>query len=230
MVWVPGCEKHEIKPGPNDPRISPRILVLHVIEGGILGAERRFRMTGIEAHFGVPKSGRTVQWRDTDRQADAQAAGNGYCISFETEGFATERLNSHQIFELVRIGRILMTTYQIPARIVTATDQRGWGYHRQFPEWNPNRHSCPGDLRLQQLRETIIPAFFNKEDDVSQADVIAALNSVDGQRALRFAVDQLMSQGLTGDADGAIRSWAIKLEQTDINVRKIMDHLGIPAD
>jgi len=227
MVWVPGCERHEIKPGPNDPRIRPRILVLHVIEGGILSAERRFRETGIEAHFGVPKSGRTVQWRDTDWQADAQAAGNGYCISFETEGFATEWLNSYQISELVRIGRALMTHYKIPARIVNTTDERGWGYHRQFPGWNPNRHSCPGDLRLEQLRKVIIPAVVDKEDDVSQADVIAALKSPEGQHALRLAVDQLMSQGLTGDADGAIRGWAIKLEQTDANVKKIMDHLGI---
>jgi hypothetical protein len=87
---------------------------------------------------------------------------------------------------------------------------------------------CPGDdLRSWIARGMpIIP----KGDGVSQADVINALKSEEGQRLLESAVDHLMSQGLTGNRDGAIRGWAIKVEQTDENVRRILEHLGITGE
>jgi hypothetical protein len=81
-------------------------------------------------------------------------------------------------------------------------------------------HLTPAQVAVQRLK---------LEDGVSQADVIAALKSQDGQAALEKAVDHLMSQGLTGDREGAIRAWAVKLDQTADNVRKIMEHLNIPA-
>lgn len=89
---------------------------------------------------------------------------------------------------------------------------------------------CPGD----ELRSWIIrgmPVLPEKEDTgVSKADVLAALKDPDGQRQLETAVDHVMSQGLAGDRDAAIRAWAIKVEKTDANVRKILAHLGIEAE
>lgn len=65
------------------------------------------------------------------------------------------------------------------------------------------------------------------EGDVSERDVLNALRSDEGQRYLERAVDHLMSQGLTGDRDGAIRKWAIRLEGVQTDVKKIIAHLGI---
>lgn len=158
MVWVPGLERHNIPPGINDPAVKPRIIVLHVMEGSIQSADRRFHDgEGIEAHIGIPKIGVPWQWRDTDYQADAQSAGNDYCISIETEGFASEAMTISQVNWLCKIGQFLMQQYQIPARIVAATSERGWGYHRQFESWNPNHHSCPGDIRIGQLQSIVVP-------------------------------------------------------------------------
>ena len=176
MTWYLNAIRHDIPPGPNDPPIKPRIIVLHVMEGSIQSADKRFRNgEGIEAHFGFPKTGEPWQWRDTDFQADAQATGNDYCISFETEGFATEKLNRNQISWILEVGAWLSGWYEIPARIVVATSERGWGYHRQFPSWNPNNHSCPGDIRLKQLETVIIPTLLGG-DMTTIDDAIKTIN------------------------------------------------------
>lgn len=180
MVWYPNAVRHNIPPGPNDPPITPRIIVLHVMEGSIESADHRFTNgEGVEAHFGFPKAGEPWQWRDTDFQADAQAAGNDYCISFETEGFAIEPLNANQIHWLLAVGEYLSAHYTIPARIVTATSERGWGYHRQFPSWNPNNHSCPGDIRLKQLETVIIPSLIGENMSLTDDDKRYLIRSID---------------------------------------------------
>lgn len=103
----------------------------------------------------------------------------------------------------------------------------GWTTHstevRPHSWFHPT--GCPGD----ELRSWIIRGMpiIPREDGVSEADVIAALKSAAGQAELEKAVDHLMSLGLTGSRDGAIRTWALKVEQTDENVRKILAHLGI---
>ena len=83
---------------------------------------------------------------------------------------------------------------------------------------------CPGD----DLRAWIAAGMpIESEDDVSSADVIAALKSEQGQALLEQAVDHLMSLGLTGNREGAIRAWAIQLDQTAKGVADIKAHLGI---
>lgn len=150
---------HNIPPGPNDPRIMPRIIVVHTMAGFIEGAERRFKETGLEAHLGFALDGRVWQWRDTDWQADAQGAGNDYCISFEFEdaGNCILPFSTQQKTNFYRACRELMPRYGIPARLVQLTSERGFGYHRQFPEWNPNKHACPCDTRQDQLIHELIP-------------------------------------------------------------------------
>jgi hypothetical protein len=128
--------------------------------GSIEGADNHFRDgSGIEAHFGVAMDGRVWQWRDTTRQADAQAGGNDYCISIETEdkGDPTRPWTPVQLVQLDLLCRWLGRVHSIPMRLVSSTAERGLGYHRQFDVWNPNLHSCPGDVRLGQLVHTLIP-------------------------------------------------------------------------
>jgi hypothetical protein len=105
----------------------------------------------------------------------------------------------------------------------------GWTTHsdtvRPHSWFHPT--ACPGD----ELRRWISQGMpVREENGVSQADVIAALKSPEGQAELEKAVDHLMSLGLTGDRDGAIRAWAMRLESVDANLRKIMAHLELPAD
>jgi len=190
MAWYPGAERHNIPPGPTDPPIHPRIICVHTMAGSIEGADRRFRDgSGVEAHFGNPMDDRPIwQWRDTLYQADAQAAGNGYCLSVEHEdgGDPSRPLTPAQIRKDLDLFAWLGQEHTIPMRLVQATSEWGIGWHRQFPEWNPHNHSCPGDVRLAQLRTELLPAL--QGDDVSVADVIAALKDPDGIRALRKAL------------------------------------------
>jgi hypothetical protein len=162
MAWYSKAANHKIPPGTNDPVISPRIIVIHTMVGTIESADSWFRggSGGVEAHFGVAMDGRVWQWRDTSRQADAQAAGNDYCISIETEdkGNPEQRWTAIQFQKLVELVTWLGVTHNIPMVLVTSTSDRGIGYHRQFTSWNPNNHSCPGDTRLAQLKNELLPA------------------------------------------------------------------------
>jgi hypothetical protein len=171
MALFPDAANHNIPPGSNDQPITPRIIAIHTMDGSIEGAEDRFTDgSGIEAHFGVAMDGRVWQWRDTSRQADAQAAGNDFCISVETEdaGDPSNRWTPIQFQRLVELITWIGRTHSIPMRLVTSTSERGIGFHRQFPEWNPNNHSCPGDVRLGQLKAELLPTL--EEDDMPLND------------------------------------------------------------
>jgi N-acetylmuramoyl-L-alanine amidase len=177
MAWYPAAANHNIPPGSNDPPITPRIVVVHTMVGTIESADAWFRggSGGVEAHFGVAMDGRVWQWRDTAVQADAQAAGNDYCISVETEdgGDPSRRWTEVQALKLDLLITWIGHTHQIPMRLVQSTSERGIGYHRQFDEWNPNKHSCPGDVRLAQLVDELIPALQEVDMSLSPDDLKA---------------------------------------------------------
>ncbi len=160
MARFPGAADHNIPPGSNDPSLDPRIIVVHTMVGTIESAESLFRHGPLESHFGVAMDGRVWQFRDTSRQADAQAAGNDRCISIETEdmGNPEQRWSPVQFEKLVELIQWAGRTHSIPMTLVRTTGDRGIGFHRQFDEWNPNRHSCPGDVRHRQLQEELLPA------------------------------------------------------------------------
>jgi hypothetical protein len=63
-----------------------------------------------------------------------------------------------QFDKLVQLIRWCGSTHNIPMKLVTSTSDRGIGYHRQFARWNPNNHSCPGDVRLAKLKNELLPA------------------------------------------------------------------------
>lgn len=85
---------------------------------------------------------------------------------------------------------------------------------------------CPGD-ELRLWIENGMPV----EDETMPTidDFDAYLASDRGQARLRKAVDELMSQGLTGNKDGAIRGWALQLDETTKLTRLIAEKLGIPT-
>ena len=164
-----------------EPGITPRILVFHTMVGYLRSTDALFRgqgYTGTESHFGVggPWDGPDLdgvvwQWQALDRQADAQGPGNAYATSVETSdgGHPEPWTDSHgvrhpanpwsarQLDALIRLAVWWCEQTGNPARLVTSTSDTGIGYHRQFSAWNPNAHSCPGDTRLKQLLDCVIP-------------------------------------------------------------------------
>jgi len=153
----------------SEPLITPRILVFHTMVGTLRSSEALFRQdgyTGVEAHFGVggPWDGAALdgavwQWQSIDRQADAQAGGNPYCVSIETSdgGDPDRAWSARQIEALIELAVWFCQQTGAPARLVSGTGDHGFGYHRQFATWNPQGHTCPNPTRQRQLQAIVIP-------------------------------------------------------------------------
>jgi peptidoglycan hydrolase-like protein with peptidoglycan-binding domain len=154
----------------NEPSIgTPRVFVVHTMVGYLKGTDSMFRRqgyTGTESTFGLggPWDGTALdgavwQWQTLGRQADAQGAGNAYATSVETSdgGVATRPWSPAQVRALILLGAWWARATRNPPRLVTSPDDRGFGYHRQFKAWNPNNHSCPGNVRLAQYLQEVIP-------------------------------------------------------------------------
>lgn len=152
-----------------EPPITPRILVVHTMVGYLRGSEALFRRDGYhgtESHFGVggPGDGADLdgavwQWQATNRQADAQNAGNGYCTSVETSdaGDPLTPWSPAQVEALVELVVWWCRGTGHPARISTATTEPGIGWHAQHRAWAPDGRTCPGPVRIRQLREHVVP-------------------------------------------------------------------------
>lgn len=160
-------------------------IILHTMVGSLTGTDSYFRSgngpgyDGTESHFGVGYDGMVYQWQDSDYQADAQLEGNDDGLSIETADTGTgfpswtgsnvPAWTSAQLDAIVDILVWACKTHNIPATLIadTADDTRGIGYHRQgIDPWRKagcERYStsygkiCPGDNRVKQLTETVIP-------------------------------------------------------------------------
>src|SRR5690606_39631227 len=93
MALCPFAVLRLIPPGSNDPRISPRVAVLHVDAGDnpSLYDYFRTRSGGIESHFHIRRDGLIEQYRDTDFEADANHKANPFADRKST------RLNSSHV-------------------------------------------------------------------------------------------------------------------------------------
>lgn len=141
---------------------------------------------GTESHFGVAGSGFAKQWQDLERRADANNEGNHRVISIETAdmgedfpawgGSDVPKWTPEQIVKIVEIVAWCCDRYDIPPVLIpdSQSHRRGIGYHRQgidgnFPppyegrqgvgeKWSTTTGKpCPGDKRITQLIEIIIP-------------------------------------------------------------------------
>ena len=153
----------------SEPAITPRVFIVHTMVGFLTGTDTMFRRqgyTGTESTFGVggPWDGQALdgavwQWQALGRQADAQGAGNAYATSVETSdgGIPSRPWSSPQINALIALGAWWVRQTGAPAELVKTPEGSGFGYHRQFPAWNPNGHTCPGDVRLAQYLSEVLP-------------------------------------------------------------------------
>jgi hypothetical protein len=165
VALIPFAEKKLIRPDARDPRIKPRIGILHIDAGNasslynLFLGNQRDGGSKVESHGFVKKDGTLEQYRDTDFEADAQAYGNPFSLSFETQGYGPGLWTAEQIAMIKRIMLWCRDEHGIPLRVVTSYNdpQGGWGFHRMFDQWNPNHHSCPGDDRVKQFYDVLVP-------------------------------------------------------------------------
>lgn len=168
----------------SQPAIIPRVVIFHTMVGSLAGTERHFRdNTGVESHFGVggPTDGAALdgalwQWMDLGREADANLDANAFAISVETSdgGDPSRPWSPKQLATLVRLGNWLADRFNIPRRQCPAWDRSGFGWHVMFgapSHWTPVAKTCPGPVRIQQLKQTVLPAIFaGKELDMAFTD------------------------------------------------------------
>jgi hypothetical protein len=155
--------------------------------------------TGTESHFGVggkwgPDAragldGVVYQWQDTGRQADANSDGNHRIISIETadnaaaDGDDIPDWTPKQVEAIAQITAWCCRLYRIPAALVpdSKPGRRGIAYHRQGVDpwrvaggerWSVARgKECPGDNRIDQLKQTVIPRVRGILDDSGEGNM-----------------------------------------------------------
>ncbi len=165
----PFAVKKLIPPGANDPRIKPRLAILHVDAGNAdsLYDYFRNRSGGVESHFHVKKSGTIEQYRDIYYEADANYLANPFAVSIETQGFGEGEWTPEQIASIFSLLLWLHEEAGIPLVKASKWDGAGVGYHIQFGtpgKWTNVSKSCPGPDRVKQFNRVIVPQLAKLDD------------------------------------------------------------------
>ena len=180
MPVYPGARKLLIPPGANDPRITPRVAILHVDAGNAASLHTYFRdrSGGVESHFHVRRDGVVEQYRDTDYQADANHLANDFAVSIETQGYGAGEWTPEQLESIKALLDWLNRTHGIPLRKIDRWDGEGVGYHVLFGApgpWTPVAKSCPGPDRIRQFDRVLVPwmaAHHSEEITVTPVDFL----------------------------------------------------------
>lgn len=168
QTWLPNTIRKPLPIDPaRDPRIQPVGAVFHIAvsEADSLFGAYRGRTDGIESHGYIRRQAGTEQYRPLDVECDAQFDGNSWVrggtrygfTSWESQGQAAGQWTDYQLTEIKRVCVFHHDQWGVPLRLAPAWDQPGFGYHRLFEQWNHNGHTCPGDLRVQQFHDLIVP-------------------------------------------------------------------------
>lgn len=164
---MPGAIHKIIPPGSNDPAILPCGVTFHIAvsKSDSLYDYFAHKSGGIESHFYVRSNGIIEQYRNIFREADAQSDGNSFYrngqrfgfISVESEGMGAGKWTYAQLESFKRIVDYVKSERNFPLRQAPAWNRGGLGYHCLFREWNPNNHSCPGEQRIKQFHNYLVP-------------------------------------------------------------------------
>ncbi len=152
--------KRLIPPGPNDPRIKARVLILHIAvsESASLYDWFNGRSGGVESHFYVRRDGTVEQYRDTAFEADANTDANRFAISIETQGMEHGEWTPQQMAAIKALINWCHNVHDIPKTVPKSWDGSGVGFHTQFPgRWDKRGASCPGPDRKRQYWDTLVP-------------------------------------------------------------------------
>lgn len=201
-----------IRPGSNDPRIKPRVAILHVDAGNAFSLYDYFRHRsgGIESHFHVRADGVIEQYRSIYWQADANLDANDFAVSIETQGYGAGRWNDKQLDSIKRLLLWLHDEAGIPLRKVRRWNGSGVGYHTLFgspSHWTPVAKSCPGPDRIRQFDEVLVPWMRELEAPPRKRgpgrNIVAALDRL--RRAWRHAKGNPRRRRLIDRAGDALR-------------------------
>ena len=174
-------QKAEWKPlpvGSNDPSIIPIGLILHVDAGNAsdLFSFFKYRSGGIESHGHVRLDGHSYQYRDTEREADANFKANSFIkngkrygyVSLETQGYGDGEWTKAQLEEIKGWILFMHKQHKMPLTVCKSSQSPGVGYHTLFGSpspWTPVAKSCPGPKRIKQFNEIIVPWMRALEED-----------------------------------------------------------------
>lgn len=179
MARCPFAVQRILPENANQPRITPRVVILHrAVDGRVPNQSiyPLFSTSGndLESHFFVFDNGTIEQYMDTEVQADANYKANGFAVSIETEDDGVERpWTQEQCDAIVRLVSWLCATHSIPRVLCPRWDGAGIGWHVQFGApgaWTPSVKTCPGPYRIEQIKSVIIPRV--SEDDMPTLDEI----------------------------------------------------------
>lgn len=142
--------------------ITPTQLVLHsaVGRGSIFGYLAKTSVV-VESTWWVGLDGKVEQYMSAREKAEAQWLGNPRALSVETADNGdpdTFPWTREQVEALAQLAAWCHVHLGIPLRLCRSWDDPGIGYHRLFPQWNPNKHSCPGTVRIAQVEQIIARA------------------------------------------------------------------------
>lgn len=197
MALYPRAKHLLIAPGSSDPRITPRVGILHVDAGNAESLHTYFRdrSGGIESHFHIPKAKPVEQYRDTNFQADANYRANDFAISVETQGVEFGEWNAYQVDEIKRLMLWCKEVHGIPLKVADKWDGSGWGYHIMHGSpgfWTNVNKACPGPDRIRQFKEVLVPWMAEQNNPEptpnrvkeSRADLLKAARMVEDAREL----------------------------------------------
>lgn len=176
MSWCPFAVKLELQPeSDSQAAIRPTQFIVHSLAAPWT-IERTYQYwrdsTSLESHFGLEYSGRLGQYIGTNTRADANAQANGRAISLESAANTqnSDPWTTAQVNTLVRVMSWAAEEHSIPRRRCRSWTDPGFGYHRMFPEWSVGGTYCPGDARVKQFNEIVLPRVIAggvEEDDVA---------------------------------------------------------------
>lgn len=157
MAWMPGAVHKPVKAcTPGDSR-EQRGLVLHVQVGNNSPWPwMNDPANRASSDFWVSKTGVIEQYVDTGvDKAWAQASGNAYYASVETEGYPDEALTAQQIGAIAKIMKWGHDTFGWALRVIDNTTDSGLTWHGAGGASWGGHYDCPGTIRKGQ-RDDII--------------------------------------------------------------------------
>lgn len=190
----------------SEPKIVPVQVILHTHGGINLTSEAVGHYfdrddVHVEAHLSFKRDGRVVQYQLLDRQADANAAANGWwsggqflgAISAESEDTPGENAYTREQIHAIGMFLAWMKRYaSLPLTRCAHFHAVGVGWHSLFSEWNPNHHNCPGKTKVLQVPEIIDVARWFEALSMREhglTDVVDSIDFIDGTGGWRLQRD-----------------------------------------
>lgn len=134
---------------------SPRLLIVHIMQGTLNGTDSWFRNPAaqVSAHFGVGKDGTVYQWVDTNDRAWHAMAANSYAVGVECEGYAGTELTGAQFRA---VAEIFAWAHQVHPAVSAWLNTRpftgsGLSWHGLGGDAWGGHTGCPGQPIVDQL-------------------------------------------------------------------------------